>query len=204
MLQNLAALVDEATTELENYEYGKALAKIESLFWDFCDNNVEAAKSRRYGDFGHDAAASASTAMRLALSVLLRLLAPYLSFACEEVWSWTNSGSIHRAAWPVRDELVRVSGTDESARQAVLHVTTALNAIRKGKVDQKVSIGTPVRQVIYQAGEEAIACLKLVERDLKAASRAETIVFKVGDDTAVEITLNPASAQPAGERPASA
>ena len=34
--------------------------------------------------------ASASTAMRLALSVLLRLLAPYLAFACEEVWSWTQ------------------------------------------------------------------------------------------------------------------
>ena len=91
MLQNLAVVVDEATAELENYEYAKALAKVESFFWDFCDNYVEAAKSRRYGDFGQAPAASASTAMRLALSVLLRLLAPYLSFACEEVWSWTNS-----------------------------------------------------------------------------------------------------------------
>ncbi len=72
------SLVDEATAELEQYEYAKALAKIESFFWDFCDNYVEAAKSRRYGDFGPEAAASASTAMRLALSVLLRLLAPYL------------------------------------------------------------------------------------------------------------------------------
>ena len=90
MLQNLAVVVDEATAELENYEYAKALAKIESFFWDFCDNYVEAAKSRRYGDFGPEAAASASTAMRLALSVLLRLLAPYLAFACEEVWSWSQ------------------------------------------------------------------------------------------------------------------
>jgi len=45
MLQNLAAVVDEATAELENYEYAKALAKIESFFWDFCDNYIEAAKS---------------------------------------------------------------------------------------------------------------------------------------------------------------
>jgi hypothetical protein len=52
MLQNLATVVDDATTELENYEYAKALAKIESFFWDFCDNYIEAAKSRRYGDFG--------------------------------------------------------------------------------------------------------------------------------------------------------
>ena len=104
MLQNLAALVDDATSELEQYEYAKALAKIESFFWDFCDNYVEAAKSRRYGDFGSEAAASASTAMRLALSVLLRLLAPYLSFVCEEVWSWSQCrlDSSRRVADPRR------------------------------------------------------------------------------------------------------
>jgi len=193
MLQNLAVLVDEATAELEQYEYAKALAKVESFFWDFCDNYVEAAKSRRYGDFGPEAAASASTAMRLALSVLLRLLAPYLAFACDEVWSWTNAGSVHRAPWPVRDEILRVSGTDTAAQKAVFHVTEALNVIRKGKVDQKVSIGTPVREVIYQSSDEAIACLKLVERDLKAASRAETLILRAGEP-AVEITLKPAEA----------
>ncbi len=193
MLQNLAVVVDEATAELENYEYAKALAKVESFFWDFCDNYVEAAKSRRYGDFGAAPAASASTAMRLALSVLLRLLAPYLAFACEEVWSWTNDGSIHRARWPARDELISVSGVDEASAKAVVHITDALNAIRKGKTDQKVSVGTPVRQVIYQAAEDAIACLAVVERDLKAASRTDELMLKVGEP-AVEITLKPAEA----------
>jgi valyl-tRNA synthetase len=191
MLQNLATLVDEATVELDQYEYARALAKIESFFWDFCDNYVEAAKSRKYGDFGPEAAASASTAMRLALSVLLRLLAPYLAFACEEVWSWTNAGSIHRAAWPTRGEIIRVSGTDQQAQQAVIHITEALNAIRKGKVDQKVSIGTPVSEVVYLSSDEAIACLTLVERDLKAASRTDSLVLKAGPAPAVQITLKP-------------
>ena len=193
MLQNLAALVDDATSELEHYEYAKALAKIESFFWDFCDNYIEAAKSRRYGDFGSEAAASASSAMRLALSVLLRLLAPYLSFVCEEVWSWSQAGSIHRAAWPTRDELIKVSGSDDSARRAVLHLTEALNAIRKGKADQKVSIGTPVQQVVYQTTDDAIACLTLLERDLKAAARADALILKAGTEPSVQITLKPAA-----------
>ncbi|HET9702706.1 MAG TPA: valine--tRNA ligase [Vicinamibacterales bacterium] len=194
MLQNLAALVDEATGELDRYEYARALAKIESFFWDFCDNYVEAAKSRRYGDFGPEAAASASTAMRLALSVLLRLLAPYLAFATEEVWSWTEQGSVHRAPWPARDEILPVSGQDESSRQAVAHVTEALNAIRKAKTDQKVSVGTPVREVVYHAADETIACLKLVERDLKAASRADALILKAAAAPSVEITLKPVEA----------
>jgi valyl-tRNA synthetase len=194
MLQNLAALVDEATSELDSYEYARALAKIESFFWDFCDNYVEAAKSRKYGDFGAAAAASASTAMRLALSVLVRLLAPYLSFVTDEVWTWTNSGSVHRATWPTVGEIIRVSGKDDSAQKAVLHVTEALNAIRKGKVDQKVSIGTPVREVVYNTTDEAVACLRLVERDLKAASRADSLILRAAAEPGVQITLKPAEA----------
>ncbi|MDP2319186.1 MAG: valine--tRNA ligase [Acidobacteriota bacterium] len=203
MLQNLANLVDEATAELEQYEYAKALAKIESFFWDFCDNYVEAAKSRRYGDFGAEAAASASTAMRLALSVLLRLLAPYLSFVCDEVWSWSHDGSVHRAAWPTRAELIAVSGTDAAAQRAVFHLTEALNAIRKAKTDHKVSVGTPVQELIYFAGADAAANLALVERDLKAACRAESLVLKAGEPR-VEITLKPPSAEATGGGPAEA
>ena len=203
MLQNLAQLVDDATAELEQYEYAKALAKIESFFWDFCDNYVEAAKSRRYGDFGPEAAASASTAMRLALSVLLRLLAPYLAFVCDEVWSWSNRGSVHRAPWPTRGELIAVSGTDEAAQRSVRYLTEALNAIRKAKTDQKVSVGTPVQQVTYVAGDEVATSLALVERDLKAACRTDGLVLAAGEPR-VEITLKPPSAEAAADRPAEA
>jgi valyl-tRNA synthetase len=194
MLLNLANLVDEATAELDQYEYAKALAKIESFFWDFCDNYVEAAKSRRYGDFGPEAASSASTAMRVALSVLLRLLAPYLSFACEEVWSWWNQGSVHRAAWPARADDIAVSGEDQAAQKAVFYLTEALNTIRKGKTDQKVSVGTPVKEVIYTATDAAVLCLVLVERDLRAASRTDSLVLKAGREPSVQITLKPAEA----------
>jgi valyl-tRNA synthetase len=193
MLQNLADLVDEATSELDHYEYAKALAKVESFFWDFCDNYVEAAKSRRYGDFGAEAAASASTAMRLALSVLLRLLAPYLSFVTEAVWSWSQTGSVHRAPWPTRAELIAISGSDEALQRSVVHLTEALNAIRKAKTDHKVSVGTPVQEVIYVVGEEAASSLALVERDLKAACRTDGLVLKAGEPR-VEITLKPAEA----------
>ena len=194
MLLNLANLVDDATAELEQYEYAKALAKIESFFWDFCDNYIEAAKSRRYGDFGPEAASSASTAMRLALSVLLRLLAPYLSFACDEVWSWWNDGSVHRSAWPKRAELTALAGDDRAAQQAVLHLTVALNAIRKAKTDQKLSVGTPVKDVIYSTSEEEVAGLKLVERDLKAACRADSLVLTAASAPGVQITPKPAEA----------
>jgi valyl-tRNA synthetase len=183
MLMNLANVVDEVTRELEQYEYAKALAKTESFFWDFCDNYVEAAKSRRYGDFGRAAAASASTAMRTALSVMMRLLAPYLAFTSEEVWSWWQPGSIHRAAWPTRSEVLAVSGEDETAQKASVYLSLALGAIRKAKTEGQVSVGTPVASIRFVESAPAVAALRLVERDLKAAARTDVLVLTESDDT---------------------
>ncbi len=185
MLMNLATLVTETTGELERYEYARALARIEGFFWDFCDNYVEAAKSRRYGDFGGEAAASASTAMRQALSVLLRLLAPYLAFACEDVWSWWKDGSVHRAPWPSAAEVRALAGDDADASQAHTTLSAALGAIRKGKTDLKLSVGTAVEAVVYTAAEDEIRVLRLVERDMTAAVRAGRLTLAVGEPAVV-------------------
>ena len=197
MLMNLAALVDEATADFDQYEYARALAKIEGFFWDFCDNYVEAAKSRRYGDFGGEAAASASIAMRTALSVMLRLLAPFLSFTAEEVWSWSETGSVHRAPWPTAREILSLSGDDGDARRAHLSLSTALGAIRREKAEQKVSVGTPVLSVEYLGADEDIRALRLVERDLKAAARTTALTLTAAADAdrfGARVTLNPAGA----------
>ena len=100
LLTMVGRLVRESTRELEDYSYASVLQKAESLFWFFCDNYLELVKSRRYGDCGAAAAASANAALLHALSVLLRLFAPYLPFVTEEVWSWWRPGSIHAAHGP--------------------------------------------------------------------------------------------------------
>ena len=47
---------------------------------------------------------------------------------------------------------------------------------------------------VFAAGADVVACLKLIERDLKAAARADVLILKAGAEPAVEIALKPAEA----------
>ena len=73
MLTALAHLVDESTANMEAYDYARVLERTEAFFWAFCDDYLELVKSRRYGDFGPAGAASANSAMLVALSAIIQI-----------------------------------------------------------------------------------------------------------------------------------
>ncbi len=110
-LLKLRDLVAQATKLYERYE--PALQETEDFFWhNFTDTYIELAKARARaaGEPGaseeaKQAGGSAVAALRLGLSVLLRLFAPVLPYITEEVWSWAFAAedgpeSIHAAPWP--------------------------------------------------------------------------------------------------------
>jgi valyl-tRNA synthetase len=155
MLQRVSELVESTTRDLENYDYASALRDTETFFWWFCDDYIELMKRRRGG--ADAAAASAVTASQAALSAVLRLLAPYLPFVTEEVWSWWQSGSIHQARWPTTQELaVHLDRTSPGDREAVRHASEITARIRHLRSTQGLGFGTPVRATLtLMPGSEA-------------------------------------------------
>ncbi|HLH14229.1 MAG TPA: class I tRNA ligase family protein, partial [Solirubrobacteraceae bacterium] len=118
LVARLAAVTAEATDSFERYDYARALERVEGFFWWFCDFYLELIKGRRY-DPDPAVSASVSLALRTSLSAFQRLLAPFLPFVCEEVWSWWQDGSVHRAPWPDARQLARLAGAASAGEPGV-------------------------------------------------------------------------------------
>ncbi len=162
MLRKLEQLVDRSVRDLADYEYGAALRDIETFFWSFCDDYIELIKRARDGNDA--AASSADTAARVALNVLLRLFAPYLPFATEEVWSWTNPDSVHHAPWPKQADVNEVAvllgawpSAPDDAREGQLYneaslITAAVRAQRTAlNLNRSVQIHARFRLALHES-----------------------------------------------------
>jgi len=193
ILAVLAVLVDESTRAFEGYDYARALQRTEAFFWSFCDDYLELVKSRAYGTDPDDAgAASARATLELALSTLLRLFAPFLPYATEEVWSWWQSGSVHRAPWPQASDLRAAAG---DADPLVIEVTGAvLGEVRRAKSDAKVSMRAEVTSVHVTDVGGRLAALDAASADVRDAGRVAELTWSEGTDgtaPGVAVTLAP-------------
>jgi len=187
MLGALADVVEEATTAFEAYDYARALERTEQFFWTFCDDYLELVKTRAYGEPAEPAVRSAHAALGLALSTLLRLFAPVLPFVTEEAWSWWHAGSVHRAPWPVRDELVG----DAPPAGLLAVASSVLQAVRRAKSEAKQSMRAEVAQLAVRGTAPELDTFSLVSGDLRAAANVrEVTTATTSTPLAVEVILS--------------
>jgi valyl-tRNA synthetase len=192
MLVRLADVVTAAAEAFESYDYTRALESTESFFWAFCDDYVELVKERAYGERGDVEAASARAALAIALSVQLRLFAPFLPYVTEEVWSWWQDGSVHRSTWPTTGELA----VDDAETALLPAVGDALSQVRKAKSEAQVSMRTDVEVATVRGPEPLVTLVQQAADDLRSAGRIQELTFERSDDAAlvVEVRLQQAAA----------
>jgi valyl-tRNA synthetase len=192
MLAALDDVVRTSTAALDAYDHAGALEATERFFWMFCDDYLELVKARAYGS--GPGASSARGALRTALSVLLRLFAPFLPFVTEEVWSWWQEGSVHRASWPSASASGSASAETGGVGDPSVLATAAavLGQIRKAKSAAKVSMRAEAARVIVRVpSPEAAEAVRASEDDLRAAGNIADFSFVLapGGELAAEVTL---------------
>ena len=196
MLSRLADVVEEATTALEQFDYARALERTEAFFWWFCDDYVELVKTRAYGETQDSS--SARVSLRRALSVLQRLLAPMLPFATEEVWSWWQSGSIHRTNWPTSNETLAGCTANKDGLAELDAIYVVLAAVRRAKTEAKVSQRAEVAKLNVTSDAKTLNVIRTNIDDLRNAGALQEIEYteSSSDGESREITAQVTLATP--------
>ena len=206
LLSEVEKVVSDATKALEEYEHSRALEVVESFFWKFCDDYLELVKIRAYdedGDFTFESNDTLSARITLisATDILIRLLAPYIPFATEEVWSWFAKGSIHRSKWPTANETTEVASryarelfdaslvVTEDGLIDVNSVFEVLSLARKTKSEAKKSVKYGVDLIEVNADSALASAISIAEADIKAAAVAREITVNVVDGARLEVSV---------------
>jgi valyl-tRNA synthetase len=182
-------VISQATRTLDAFDYAAALQVVEEAFWSFCDNYLELVKLRSYADEDSPGRRSALASLAWGLRTFLRLLAPYLPYVTEEVWSWRFAGegperSVHTTSWPVIDEVASVAkppahGTFEAAVEV-------LAKIRRAKTTAQKSLRWPVEALRIEGPAELRAALEPVLEDVLRAGTVDPAAVEQVDGASPE------------------
>jgi valyl-tRNA synthetase len=174
-LHQLQGVVAAVTAQLDSMDYAQALDGIERFFWDsFTDSYLELVKARARSETDTAGRASAVATLRQGLSVLLRLLAPYVPYVTEEAWSWDFAGdakaSVHLQAWPTPDELAAHGATPAQSEVYAL-AKSALTAINRAKTQAGGTVGRHVTSLTIAAPQKVLDVFAAAEADVLSATR---------------------------------
>jgi len=204
LIERLRTVTEQATKAFDAFDYAAALQVVEESFWHFCDHYLELVKLRSYADEDTSGRRSALAALGLTLNAYLRLLAPFMPYVTEEVWSWSFAGedrtkSIHTSAWPTTGEFEtvprpEVDGTFEAAVEVMTKIRGAKTIAQKslrwpvvtleiaGAVSARDSLA-PVMDDILRAGAVAPDGLALKDGEAPDGERfAVRVTLGEGDD----------------------
>ncbi|MFL5409297.1 MAG: class I tRNA ligase family protein, partial [Myxococcales bacterium] len=148
----------------------------------------ELVKERAYGD-SDPASESARATLACALHTSLRLLAPFLPYVTEEVWSWWQDGSVHRSEWPGTGHRADLAAGGVTTTSVLAAVSATLIGIRGAKSQAKVSMRAPLARVEVTGPPALIEAASAAADDLRRAGHVKGDLVFTASEEASEITV---------------
>ena len=136
ILSKANSLVKEVTDNMEKYDFGVAVAKLNDFIWEeFCDCYIEMVKPRLYNEEDTTKAAALFT-LKKVLTISLKLLHPYMPFITEEIFCslQDEEESIMVSEWPVFEEEFDFKAEENEVEM----IKNAVRNIRNLRADMNV------------------------------------------------------------------
>ena len=136
ILSKANSLVKEVTDNMEKYDFGVAVAKLNDFIWEeFCDWYIEMVKPRLYNEEDTTKAA-ALFILKKVLTISLKLLHPYMPFITEEIFCslQDEEESIMVSEWPVFEEEFDFKAEENEVEM----IKNAVRNIRNLRADMNV------------------------------------------------------------------
>ena len=152
ILSKMNGLIKEVTDNMEKYELGIAVAKLNDFIWEeFCDWYIEMVKPRLYNDADETKTAAIWT-LKTVLIDALKLLHPYMPFITEEIFCniQDEEESIMISSWPVYDEANNFAAEEE----AIETIKEAVRNIRNLRADMNVAPSRKALVYVVTASED--------------------------------------------------
>ena len=152
ILSKMNGLIKEVTENMEKYELGIAVAKLNDFIWEeFCDWYIEMVKPRLYNDADETKTAAIWT-LKTVLIDALKLLHPYMPFITEEIFCniQDEEESIMISSWPVYDE----NNNFAAEEKAIETIKEAVRNIRNLRADMNVAPSRKALVYVVSASDE--------------------------------------------------
>ncbi len=134
-LIELQDTLSKITAHYDEWRFHQVYRTVLDYIGDLSNVYLDVVKDRLYADAPDSLERrSAQTVIARILGVLARVLAPILSFTCEEVWSFMpqslrDAGSVHLADWPVLEVSPAQAGVLRARASAVRAARDAANMV---------------------------------------------------------------------------
>ncbi len=148
VIEELNKVIEETTSNFEEYQYAKAKNAIEEFFMSkFADYYVEFVKYRLNGENIKSKNAAQYT-LRYVFNKILKMFAPIVPFVTEELYQYfENNGSIHVSEWP-KQEKIKSKADISDFEEAI----KAVDEVRKYKSENKISLGAELEEYKLKTG----------------------------------------------------
>ena len=176
LLSKLNTLIKEATESMDACQFDETMKNIRGFAWEtLADNYIELIKSRLYGE-DTDARYAARQTLYFAVDALARMLAPFIPYFAEEVFSLLHPQSVHQSGWPDVDEAA-IDPKAEASGEQVKEITAA---IRRFKSDKGMALNAPLGRLrVYGRIEDVTDIAGTVSADIEVMDGEPEFEYRV-------------------------